>query len=286
MIIYRKGNRERPARGNHVTNLRGRRFLPLLCTGFLVAPIFADDVRIEPAVDVVPANHLKFYLHFPEPMERGDVFRYLRLARIDEEGNEVAEVPEPFREVELWDETFTRLTLWFHPGRQKPGVNLNVEIGPILEEGKRYRLEISDTWKTESGVGVSGSLDHEFVAGSYDGTQPNPYQWDVGRSTYHLGKATGRVVTDELLDPQSALKRVRIFLNEKETIFRVVGRELQFGLGQGSEFRLTVQIDPRVEDLAGNSVARPFNLDIDKNPGFEEKTETIELTFKLPHAFP
>ncbi|MCB1092679.1 MAG: hypothetical protein KDL87_14180, partial [Verrucomicrobiae bacterium] len=80
----------------------------------------ASPVRIEPDYGIVPANHLKFYLTFAQPMERGDVFRFLRLVRIDPDGKEIAEVPDPFREVELWDETFTRMTLWFHPGRQKP----------------------------------------------------------------------------------------------------------------------------------------------------------------------
>ena len=128
------------------------------------------EVRVEPGTPVVPANLLKFYLHFPGPMERGDVFRHLRLVEVDTGGREIAEVPEPFREVELWDETFTRMTLWFHPGRQKPGVNLNVEIGPILEEGNRYRLEISEKWRMESGETLAGERNHLFSAGAFDDT--------------------------------------------------------------------------------------------------------------------
>jgi len=40
-----------------------------------------------------------------------------------------------------------------------------------------------------------------------------------------------------------------------------------------------VVIDPRLEDLAGNSVARPFNLDLDSNPNFQERTDPVELLF-------
>ena len=43
----------------------------------------------------------------------------------------------PFRETELWSEDGRRLTLWLHPGRQKTGVNLNTEIGPVLDPGTR-----------------------------------------------------------------------------------------------------------------------------------------------------
>lgn len=243
-------------------------------------------VSIEPAVDVVPANHLKFYLRFPEPMERGDVFRYLRLVQIDEDGNEVTEVPEPFREVALWDETFTRMTLWFHPGRQKPGVNLNVEIGPILEEGKRYRLEISEDWRSEAGQNLAESVDHVFIAGPLDNEQPDPKNWKLVRAKGSLGKFPVSIFTGEPLDPESVRKRVRVFLDGEEVDYRYSEEALYFDPVSKNSERVVVRIDPRVEDLAGNSVARPFNLDLEKNPELKEKTDTIELSFPFPKAFP
>lgn len=281
-----KGSRERPARGIAVSNLRCRRFLFLLAAGLFVSPILAGEVRIEPTVDVVPANHLKFYLHFPEPMERGDVFRYLRLVRIDGDGNEVAEVPEPFREVELWDESFTRMTLWFHPGRQKPGVNLNVEIGPILEEGKRYRLEVSDDWRTEAGQELDGPTSHVFTAGPLDNEQPDPKNWKLGYAKGSLGKFNASISIGEPLDPESVRKRVRILLDGEEVDYRYSEDALYFDPASKDSGRVVVRIDPRVEDLAGNSVVRPFNLDLEKNPELKEKTDSIELSFQLPKTFP
>ncbi len=76
-------------------------------------------------------------------------------------------------------QTFTRLTLWFHPGRQKPGVNLNVEIGPILEPGKRYRLEVSRDWRDEEGRRLDLADEHEFLAGPPDEVQPDPAKWTI-----------------------------------------------------------------------------------------------------------
>ena len=261
----------------------GRRHLP------------APPVRIEPGHGCLPANHLKFYLHFTGPMERGAVFQYLRLAEIDRNGVEIAEVPEPFREVELWDETFTRLTLWFHPGRQKPGVNLNVEIGPILEPGKRYRLKISEKWRTESGTPLGDApVALEFAAKEPDLTQPNPAKWlfqtTAGRLVIH---------TDDLLDPASQLTSLSIrsadgkVTEEIETIRATVrpspkppflSTSLQIfrrgGAWPPGRYRLIV--DPKLEDLAGNSVARPFNVDLEKRPGFAERTEPVVISFEIP----
>jgi hypothetical protein len=264
----------------------------------------ATPVRIEPDYGVVPANHLKFYLHFGGPMERGNVFQYLRLIETDEKGKEIAEVPEPFREVELWDETFTRLTLWFHPGRQKPGVNLNVEIGPILEEGKSYALEISGKWPTESGNLLSENLiNHKFLALPMDERQPNPAEWET---------SGGRmIICNDLLDPASLAKFIKVETSQGEPIGikiealerahkvpsllpRSEGRKLPRPLADDlSRTRLALPatlphghyrliIDPKLEDLAGNSIARPFNVDLNKQPNFKERTEPVIVTFEVP----
>lgn len=266
------------------------RLVPVLLFALALGAMARADggeafVRVEPEVEVVPANHLKFYLYFQEPMERGDVFQYLRLVEVDGAGRTVSEVPEPFREVELWDASFTRMTLWFHPGRQKPGVNLNVEIGPILEEGRHYRLEISPEWKTEKGAEmgkVSGRRwGVEFKAGPVDDTQPNPASWKVKR---HVGGIT--VTTGESLDPASVEKRVTFFgpsgsragdlrFSVFEGYFLVDG-----GTWDAGEYRM--QIDPELEDLAGNSIERPFNLDVREHPDFQERTEPVVVEFSLP----
>ncbi len=250
------------------------------CVAFAAALAGGGEVRVEPSVGVVPANHLKFYLHFPGPMERGEVFRHLRLVETDDGGGEVAEVPEPFREVELWDETFTRLTLWFHPGRQKPGVNLNVEIGPVLEEGKRYRLEISGKWRDERGEPLGETVRHGFVAGPVDETQPDPAQWRVVFAGGFV-----RIETGEALDPESLRKRVAVVDGEGGRLAAEIEPDATgFRLVPVRAWRpggYRLRVDPRLEDLAGNSVARPFNVDLEKGGGKTRET-AVELPFEIP----
>ena len=130
-------------------------------------------VNIFPSGNIVPANHLKFYILFSEPMQRDGIFEYFRL--IDLATNKA--VPRPFRHVELWSKDNKRLTLWFHPGRQKRGVNLNVEVGPVLAADGKYRLEISEDWKSESGIELGETVTKEIRAGKPDHRQPEPKTW-------------------------------------------------------------------------------------------------------------
>jgi len=45
-------------------------------------------VRVFPSADKLPENHLRFYLHFSAPMNRGEAYAHLKL--LDENGKEVA----------------------------------------------------------------------------------------------------------------------------------------------------------------------------------------------------
>ncbi len=245
---------------------------------------------IFPAVPTLPANHLKFYLYFSEPLARGDVFRHFSLTDLDSGKL----VPEPFREVELWDETGTRLTLWFHPGRQKPGVNLNVEIGPILEEGKRYQLTVSGEWRSERGVPLSEPVSKEFTAGPMDNTQPDPARWVLTSPRSQTPGDALHIHFDEPLDralvlscftvrlagsPSSTtpLDLVSEYDPEAQTLLLHPSKpETHWSPGGYILIVRTV-----LEDLAGNSLARPFNLDLSTPSGTIRNEETIEFPFQV-----
>jgi hypothetical protein len=130
------------------------------CSAFAGEPSPASPPQlssIHPSGSALPANHLKFYLHFSEPMQQGVFLQHCSV--MDADGKIV---PEPFRETELWSEDGLRLTLWFHPGRQKTGVNLNVEVGPVLVPGQRCKLIISGKWKSERGVPLGKDVEKSF----------------------------------------------------------------------------------------------------------------------------
>src|SRR5439155_11089077 len=66
----------------------------------------AEVVEVWPTADMLPANHLRFYIQFSRPMRGGeDIFRHIQL--LDRDGRAVS---DPWLPDELWDETGTQLT--------------------------------------------------------------------------------------------------------------------------------------------------------------------------------
>ena len=101
--------------------------------------IASPATRVEkmyPSADTLPANQLKLYLEFSQPMSRGGIWSHIHLIRDD--GTAVA---LPFLEInqELWNPDQTRLTVLFDPGRIKRGVTPQVEMGEVLEPDRGSR---------------------------------------------------------------------------------------------------------------------------------------------------
>ncbi len=221
-------------------------------------------VAVYPTAEALPANHLKFYLLFPEPMREGIFLEHCRL--LDSRGREV---PEPFRETELWSTDGRRLTLWLHPGRQKTGVNLNVEIGPVLREGGQYTLVISGKWPTARGAPLGNDSVKTFATTEPDRTQPSLDRWQL-----LLPRARFRdpllVRFDEPLDWALLHNKLRIEQADGST----VRGDIKVGRGERTwtftpeepwrvgDYRLAAE--GVLEDLAGNSLLRPFEVDLSR----------------------
>ena len=99
-----------------------------------------------------------------------------------------------------------------------------------------------------------------------------------------------RVMTDGPLDPESLRKRVVVRrVGEEENLASTIesdseGMAIRFDspLNPG---RYRLFVDPQLEDLAGNSVARPFNVDLTKTSE-TRGTELLgaELSFEVPSS--
>ena len=72
-------------------------------------------LSISPSHEILPANHLKFYLRFSEPMQQDSPWEHCKL--LDVTTGDV--VPRPFRHTELWNKSGDRLTVWFSPWAPK-----------------------------------------------------------------------------------------------------------------------------------------------------------------------
>ena len=222
-------------------------------------------LAIYPSGRKLPANHLKFYIQFSEPMQQGDIFRYFSL--FNKTQNRL--VPRPFRHTELWSPDGKQLTLWFHPGRQKVGVNLNVELGAILNRGDEYELQISQKWAGLSGLALGVPFKKEFSAIAMDERQPEIEKWILSTPQAGTRKPLicqlGAPLDYALLHSQLTVQTEageklsgKIRLNQHESIWRFIPDEAW----QPGRYRLVV--GTVLEDLAGNSIARPFAIDLTK----------------------
>ena len=218
---------------------------------------------IYPSAGRLPANHLKFYLHFTEPMRQGKIFGHFKL--IDLISGQPVE--EPFRETELWSADGKRLTLWLHPGRQKTGVNLNFDLGPILMPERLYSLKISAQWKSQAGVALRRSARKQFVTTAADRIQPDIRQWKI--TTPRSRSRTALQLTfPEPLD--SALLRNLITIEDANGrdisgILQISKNETQWSFTPTSQWPsgdYRVRVDWELEDLAGNNLLRLFEMDV------------------------
>ena len=97
-------------------------------------------IRISPQAKVLPANTLRFYLHFPRSGEAHFDRDHLWLLKEEEQV-----VRDPFLVLshELWSVDGRRLTVLMEPGRIKRGLGADPSHEPALVVGRTYSLAVT-----------------------------------------------------------------------------------------------------------------------------------------------
>jgi hypothetical protein len=234
----------------------------------LPPPDIAKVTDVFPAADTLPANSLKFYIHFSQPMREGRaIFELIHL--LDEDGKKIL---DPWRRTELWTEDAQRFTLWIHPGRVKQGVNLREDFGPVLNPGRNYTLLIERSVQSQNGQPIEQAYRKEFSTVSDDRSRPLPQNWKL------------------TLPPTGSRKPLRVDFGEPLD-HALVQRCVEVSTAQGRrvDCRITLLNDdsvalltpsvpwletdhrlivaPILEDLAGNTPVRIFDTDLTKKNG-------------------
>lgn len=245
-----------------------------------------EIVRIDPEGEVLPENLLRFYLHFSAPMSRGEVYRRVRMLRSN---GTVVELP--FLEIgeELWDPAGKRLTLLINPGRIKQGLRPREELGPVLEEGKSYTFVVDSQWPDAAGNPLAHEARRAFRAGPADDRSPDPKSWKLEPPA--AGSAGPLVINfPEPLD-RPMLERVLVVTDasgkEVEGRIAVDQQGKRWGFTPESAWapgKYQVVVDTALEDLAGNSIARPFEVDVVRPIETKVHTQTVAIPFEVPGA--
>jgi hypothetical protein len=222
-------------------------------------------VKVSPSATELPENLLKFYIQFSAPMGRGEAYRHIRL--LDSIGKPIS---DPFLELdeELWSPDGTRFTLLLDPGRIKRGLKPREEVGPVFEAGKSYALVIDASWPDALGNPLTKGFRRPFNVRPPDMVPPDPHLWKVSEPR---GASRDPLVIrfPEPLDHALALRLITVRdsagrpvkgdveLDEAETRFRLIPKAFW---KPGGEYSL--EVGTELEDLAGNSVGRPFEVDL------------------------
>jgi hypothetical protein len=217
---------------------------------------------IYPGAERLPANLLKFYIHFSKPMREGEeVFDQIRL--LDDQGRPVY---DPWRRVDLWTADATRLTLWIHPGRIKRGVGLREKFGPVLEPGRSYTLEIGAGVLDAEGLPLGQAVTKRFVAGEDDRVRPSIESWTLeapragGRSplVVRFPEPMDRWLAPKYIVVEGVAGRAEMGPEERSWAF-TPDRPWEAGT-------VTLRADAFLEDLAGNTPDRLFESDLTEAP--------------------
>jgi hypothetical protein len=216
-----------------------------------------------PSSERVPSNLLRMYVEFSEPMEEGWAQQSVRL--LDDSGQVVRGAFLELDE-ELWDSTRRRLTLLFDPGRIKRGVRTNLEQGAPLIEGHSYRVVIDSGWHTAAGVPLPSGLQHVLAVQGRDSVSPDPSRWTLSRPQHGSSDAL-TVQFDEPLDHALALRMLTVVDSGDRPlpgIAAVVFGDSLWSFTPSSPWpalKLALLVNTALEDMAGNSIARPFDSD-------------------------
>lgn len=221
-------------------------------------------VRVDPVSEQLPENLLKFYLHFSAPMSRGEA--YGRVTLLNEAGRKL---DVPFLEVgeELWDPTGTRLTLLLDPGRIKRGLKPREDLGPILEAGSKYTLVVDRDWPDATGHPLRETFRKRFRTGPADETQPDPQKWVVKAPPARTAESLS-LEFPEPLDRAMLNRTLTVLDAAKQEVpgqVEVNDRATRWSFRPDQPWaagRYQIQVDTTLEDLAGNSIARPFEVDV------------------------
>ncbi len=221
-------------------------------------------LKVYPTTDVLPANHLKFYIYFDRPIRGGmELFKLIQL--VDDKGNVIA---DPWLLDEIWDADNNCLIIYIHPGRIKWGVELRQLLGPVLFEKRNYSLVVKGELSDPEGNKIGKDYIKKFKTTPEDRVRIDVSQWKIA-----YPKAVGRdpvtVTFPKSIDHRSLDRFLSVTDDKGQPIDGAITigpeeKTWQFTPTKAWQAR-TYRLDAEdvLEDVAGNTPKVPF--DHDKN---------------------
>jgi hypothetical protein len=239
--------------------------------------------QIYPTAVMLPENLLKFYVHFSAPMSRGHIYEHIRL---ENQAGQPVELPFLEIDEELWNPDMTRLTLFIDPGRIKRGVLPLEEIGPALEQGKRYTLVIDREWKDGAGVPLKQTFRKQFQVGEPDREPIDPGQWKIQPPRADTRRPL-TISFPESMDHALAQRVIQVVNGSNQLLDGKVAledHERRWTFVPAMAWRRgphALSVQKTIEDLAGNNIGKAFEVDLFDGVQRRFTNSTIKLSFEV-----
>jgi hypothetical protein len=200
------------------------------------------------------------YLKFSEPMSEGRSSQYVQL--FDDISGDTVKNAFLDLQPELWNEDGTALTLWLDPGRIKQDLIPNRNLGVVMNDNHRYRLVVAKGWKARNGLGLENDFSRTFTTLKRDVTKPDVNNWKINV----LGNKV-IIHMEESLDWSLVHSVISVTYNDQEIVPETFVDKCEDHVyltfpNQLSPGEYSLNIESRLEDLAGNSLNRLFETDV------------------------
>jgi len=238
-------------------------------------------LSIYPNQDTLPENLLKIYLKFSLSMKEGISQEHIALMDANQDT-----VPSVFLNLqpELWNEDQTILTIWLDPGRIKRDLIPNLEMGAPLEQSQSYELLVSSNWEAKNENALDQDYSKRFWVTHRDSISPNPNTWIIESPTSNTFEPL-TITFNEPLD-YSLLNEVFSIKEENDSL---IPGEFELGNHEKSirfvpniswkPGKYRIQIESRLEDLAGNNLNRLFERDLADSNSLPTEETPLKLIF-------
>lgn len=234
--------------------------------------------QVFPTADAVPENQLRLYIHFSASMGSRGGLDFVHL--LDEQGQEVKDPFLPL-DAEFWNDDRTRYTVFFDPGRQKRGIAPIADMGRSLTAGKSYTLVIDSEWRDGDGLPLKQQYRRTFKVDPPDEKPLDPGSWKIDAPA--AGTSEPLTVTfPEPLDHGLLLRALGVLAPGGKAIEGVVvvgGSELTWAFTPAEPWKAgphNLVAFGMLEDLAGNRIGRPFEVDqFDRTDKSAEPEKTL-----------
>jgi hypothetical protein len=239
-------------------------------------------LAIHPTADEVPLNLLRLYLTFSAPMSDGSARASVRVIRCDtgEELDGALLDMDP----ELWDRQRRRLTLLLDPGRIKRGVGPNIQAGYPLDEGMVISVQVDRSFRDAAGQSLRQGAERRYRVGPVVRQHVDPLLWRVdappagSRRALAVGfdRPLDRALLDRCLtvvDEANVLIAGRASVEEGEQLWRFTPATAWRAASY------SIRVDARLEDIAGNSVRRVFDRDLERTEDEPRVADQVEIPF-------